>query len=308
MDAAPVVVAFSDSRAVRETLSVLLEHECALRFVNASSIPPPDPMLADLAVVALRHSSGVVHDLIRRWPTMPIVTVQFPEAAPPLLAPPARVASVPLDPHAIRAAVRHNLSDALYVPLSAVVRSVAEALRAEVAYPLATLRSCASVWVSGSGADAHLVLAMVRQQSALIAQAIEDLDRFLLRPREVHNAPDFALTLCHEIERPAAAPTERTLVYESIVSASLLHDTGPVSLIPLLVTFLRAHLGRRCDAPLVRLSVEPDGVLLRYPPRAAPGPTPSWPLLLAALAVKPWGWRVVTVATAGEETVRLCPA
>jgi hypothetical protein len=307
MNAAPVVVAFSDSRAVRETLSVLLEHDCELRFMAHDGAPAADTMLADLALVAVRRSTAVVRDLLRRCPTMPIVAVQLPDVSAPTIPPPTRVDCVPLEPHAIRAAVLRKLSDTASAPLAATLRLVGVALHAEIAHTLGGLRSCAAL--CGSSAAVDVLAVMMREQAQIIACAFEQLERFRRRPRRVERADDFALALCRALEAREDAPVARPLLYECSVDDDCTRRAGPVSLIPLVVGLLRAHLSRRCDAPPVRVSAQRDGVILRYPPRPAAASTASsWPLLLVSLALQPCAWQILCATGQAEEALRICPA
>lgn len=308
MNIAPVVVAFSDSQALRETLSVLLEHDCHLRFLGIDRVPPADSMLADLALVATRHAAGLLHQLTRRWPTLPIVAVQMAEAAPRLPLSYRHIASVPLEPHAIRAAVFHKLSASTHAALRARLEPIVEALREEIAYALGALRTCTAPRAAGSAADAHVMALMMRQQSRILGEAIDHLQRFCARQVDAPLEPDFADALCHELQRPDAVPNERTLLYECTRDADTSHHPGPIALISLLGTFLRAHLRRRCDAPVVRIELRNDGIELRYPPRPAPTATQStWPLLLARLALQRSGWHVSSTVREGAEAVRLSP-
>jgi len=308
MNAAPVIVAFSDSLAVRETLSVLLEHDCTLRFFSAGIVPPRDSLLADLAVVAVRRPASLLHDLTERWPTLPIVAVQTAADITPAVTPahPA-VASVPLEPHAIRAAVMQGLASAGHAPLRATVRMLAEALRAELNYPFAALRWFVAVEALSGGAD-EVLAAIAREQSYVLGEAIDHLERFRARSRLVETSREFLVALCRALERPEV-PGERGLPCACIVDSRERMPAGPLTLAPLLGAFLRAHLRRRTDSPVITIRITAEGALLRYRPRPpVQAASDSWPLLLAALAARPWGWDLLRSADRGEEALALRPA
>ncbi len=309
MHTAPVVVAFSDSQALRETLSVLLEHDCHLRFVGIDRVPPAESLGADVALVATRHAAGLLHELTRRWPTLPIVTVQMAETAPQLPLSYRHIASVPLDPHAIRTAVFQKSSAATDGAVRARLEPIIAALREEIAYALGALRACAAPRASGAAADAHVMALMMREQSRMLADAVDHLQRFCARPADVPIEPDFADAFCRELQRPDDVASERTLLYECTGDAGRLRDPGPVALVPLLVKLLRAHLRRRCDAPKVRIAWRADGIELRYPPRPRPvataQATATWPLLLAQLALERFRWQLASTGLDGAEAVCL---
>ncbi len=311
MPTAPVVVAFSDSQALRETLSVLLEDDCHLRFLGIDRVPPTEAVPADVALVATRHAAGLLHELTRRWPTLPIVSVQMAETAPRLPLSYRHIESVPLEPHAIRAAVFHKLSDTADAALRARLEPIIESLRDEVAYALGVLRACAAPRAVGAAPDTHVMALMMREQSRLLTEAIDHLHRFCTRPTGPPLEPAFAEALCQELQRPDAELHERALRYECTGDVNTLRHPGPIALVVLLATLLRAHLRRRCDAPTVRIALRHDALELCYPPRPRPRTSPeatsTWPLLLARLALERSGWRLSNTDGDGTEAIRLSP-
>jgi hypothetical protein len=308
MNAAPVVVAFSDSRPVRETLSVLLEQDCDLRFMARETAPAADTILADLALVAVRQPAGLLHDLTRHWPTLPIVAVQTAaEMAPPITPAYRGIVSVPLEPHAIRAAVLQRLMGAGSAPLRAAVRTLAGSLRAELSYPFAALRSFVAVDTLSGGKD-RVFAAIAREQSYVLGEAIDHLERFHVRARRVETSPEFLVALCRALERPDTA-AERALLCECVIDTGRRMPAGPLTLAPLVGAFLRAHLRRRTDSPVITIRITAEGALLRYRPRPpVQAMSNSWPLLLAALATRPWGWQLLSSADGAEEVIALRPA
>lgn len=308
MNAAPVVVAFSDSRAVRETLSVLLEHDCDLRFMARDGAPAADTMLADLALVAVRQPAGLLRDLTQRWPALPIVAVQTAAGiTPPVTLTHCAVASVPLEPHAIRTAVLQRLMGAGSAPLCAAARILADSLRAELTYPFAALRSFAVVDALSGGTD-RVFATIAREQSYVLGEAIDHLERFHARSRRVEASPEFLVALCRALERPDA-PAERPLLCECSIDFGMRMPAGPLTLAPLVGAFLRAHLRRRTDSPVITIRITAEGALLRYRPRPpVQAMSNSWPLLLAALATRPWGWQLLSSADGAEEVIALRPA
>lgn len=308
MNAAPVIVAFSDSRPVRETLSVLLEHDCDLRFMARDGAPAADTMSADLALVAVRQPAGLLRDLTQRWPALPIVAVHTgAEIAPAVTPTHPAVASVPLEPYAIRTAVIQGLTGAGYAPLRAAVRMLAEALRAELSYPFAALRRFVAAEARSCGADS-VFAAIAREQIYVLGEAIDYLERFRARSRRAETSPEFLVALCGALERPTA-PADRALLCQCVVDSGNRMPAGPLTLAPLLGTFLRAHLRRRADAPVITIRITAEGAVLRYRPRPPVQPaSDSWPLLLAALAVAPWGWQLLRTTGSAEEAIVLRPA
>ncbi|MGD0947235.1 MAG: hypothetical protein ABSA52_07370 [Candidatus Binatia bacterium] len=308
MNAAPVVVAFSDSRPVRETLSVLLEHDCELRFMTHDGAPAADTMLADLALVAVRQPAGLLHDLTRQWPTLPIVAVQTAaEMAPPMTPAYPGIASVPLEPHAIRAAVMQGLVSAGHAPLWAAVWMLADSLQAELSYPLAVLRSFVVADALICGADT-VFAAIAREQSYVLGEAIDHLERFRARSRRTETSPEFLVALCRALEQPDA-PAELPLLCECSIDFGMRMPAGPLTLAPLIAAFLRAHLRRRADSPLITIGITAEGALLRYRPRPAQqAVSNSWPLLLAALAARPWRWQLSHSLDNAEGVIVLRPA
>jgi hypothetical protein len=308
MDAAPVVLAFCDSRAVRETLSVLLEHDCDLRFVARDGASAGKTMLADLAVVAVRQPAGLLRDLTQRWPALPVVAVQMGGAiAPRVTRAHGAVASVPLEPHAIRTAVVQGLTAAEYAPLGAAVRMLAEALRTELSYPFEALRWFVAAQALRCSAD-RVFAAIAREQSYVVSEAIDHLERFHARPRRAETSPEFLVALCRALDQPNAAVDGPPLC-RCVIDSDERMPTGPLTLAPLLGTFLRAHLRRQADAPVITISVTAEGAVLRYRLRRAVVPAgDSWPLLLAALALAPWGWRFLRTADSVEEAIVMRPA
>jgi hypothetical protein len=308
MDAAPLVVAFSDSLAVRETLNILLEHDCELRFLGADIVPPRDSQLADLAVVAVRQPAGLLHGLTQHWPTLPIVAVHTAtEMAPPITPAHPSMASVPLEPHAIRTAVMQGLMAARYAPLRAAVRMLAESLGAELSYPFAALRSFALANAISRGTDG-VFAAIAREQIYLLGDAIDHLERFRARSRRLETSPDFLVVLCRMLERPDT-PAERALLCECIIDSGNVMPAGPLALAPVLGSLLLAHLRRRADPPLITIRITPEGALLHY--RARPSVqavSNSWPLLLAALTARPWEWQLLRFTDRVEERIALRPA
>ena len=78
MNTGGIVVAVSETAAVRETLAILLEEDCDLRFAAPASLPPPELAVADLALVALADPRPTLADLERDWPHLPVVAVDVP--------------------------------------------------------------------------------------------------------------------------------------------------------------------------------------------------------------------------------------
>ncbi|MFI5397228.1 MAG: hypothetical protein ACHQ9S_16945 [Candidatus Binatia bacterium] len=306
MDATHHVVAFCDSPALRETLSVLLEHECELRFLAPDDVVVNNTICADLAVVAMHRPTDVLHDLTRRWPSLPIIAVA---GAAPRAATEPGVASVPLDPRAIRTAVLQRLPDERHTFLRASAGLVAETLHTELHYSFTALRSFSALDAGSTAADTFAVFAAImREQSYVIGEAGDQLYRFQRRPRAVETAPQFAAALCRALEQSDCLVAERGLLCECTVDRTALTAAGPVTLAPEIAAFLRFHLRRRSDSPIAKAKATARGVVLTYTPRTlADPPTASWPLLLAALALRPWSWHVLSTTDGPEERVVVCP-
>lgn len=306
MDAAHHVVAFCDSPALRETLSVLLEHECELRFLAPDDVVVNDTICADLAVVAMHRPTNVLHDLTRRWPSLPIIAVA---GAAPRTATEPGVASVPLDPRAIRTAVLQRLPDERHTSLRASAGLVAQTLQTELTYSFAALRSLSALDARGTAADTLAAfVAILHEQSYVIGEAIDHLDRFQRRPEAVETAPQFAAALCQALEQSDCLAAERGPLCACTIDRTALSAAGPVTLAPEIAAFLRFHLRRRSDSPIAKVHATARGVVLTYTPRPLAYPaTASWPLVLAALALRPWSWHVLGATNGPEETVVVRP-
>ena len=302
---------------MRETLSVLLEHDCQLRFLDRAAAASAEVRSAGVALVATRARRRLLHDLRRHWPLLPIVAVDL-VAAGATGAPPAtddvepqdiRLQRVPLEPHAIRASVLQQLAPVPDASVAAAVRAVAEPLRKELAYCFAAVRTFSTLHATSAGPDTYALLgAVMREQSYILSDVVAQLERFRSRPRLLDTSPDFATALCHELERVESPAAERGVVCDCAVEAPC-GAAGPTSLIPTVATFLRAHIRRRSDAPVVSVRVTHRGVVIRYPHRRpVTGPPASWPLLLASLALRPFSWSVSTGANGQHEVVSLCAA
>jgi hypothetical protein len=307
MAPAQTVVAFADSPAVRETLSILLEHECQLGFRSPDHLTPDLAAGADLAVVALHHPASVLHDLTQHCPALPIVAV---EIAATRLARQPGVVSVPLEPQAIRTAVRERLPAGSHDALRPIVHLVAHTVQTELAYSFAALRTFAPLDVAMIGSDTYaLFAAIMREQLCVIANALEQLERFQGRPRALRRAPLFALALCRALAQPDSVARERGLLCRCATDAAAPPTPGPVELASLTAEFLRRHLQRRSQSPVANVQVTASGIVLRYPTRApAASPGGSWPLLLASLLLQRWSWRVRTARDGDDEIVAIGPA
>src|ERR1700687_1922034 len=309
MDATSLVVAFADSPTLRETLAVLLECDCSLRFVDTALTVPSGHPIPDLAVVAVPQPTKVLPTISCRWPSVPIVAIDLSALQPaaPLRTTPATVQLVPLEPQAIRAAVLRQLQPPCYAVPASTVALIAQTLRDELGYSLTALRAFSALHAASPGADTYAILgAMMREQAHVLGRAIAQLDLFRERPRDVGLSADFVGALCRQLEQPDHAGDDRAMLCECTVETALRVVAGPVCLVPLLAHLIRAHLLRRSSASVVTVRGKGDSVAMRYQPHESPLPTAaSWPLLLAALALRPWNWRVWTATSGGEETVEL---
>jgi len=310
MDAAPIVVAFSDSVPLRETLSVLLEHDCDLRQLRADDVGPVDSLFADLAVVAARRAAPLLELLTHRWPTLPIIRVALGESDEPAPRPTggSQVHDVPFEPHAIRGAVLRELARQPNAPLRAAVRHVAGTLQHELTYAWTALRAF-SAWPAASpdAATDAIFGAVLREQSYVLAEHVGHLESFRDRPRSADWSPAFVATLCAELARPDALTTQRGMLFDCVVDAGAPFPSGPVTLVPVLAPFLRSHVRRHADAAAIRVDASRTGVVLRYPRRSGATTSDSWPLLLAALALQPWSWFTARTVGDGEERITLRP-
>lgn len=306
MDPAPLVVAFSDSPALRETLSVLLESDCRLRFLSPHGIADRDPLCADLALVAMRRPAALLSNLTRRWPALPIVAVDTAETSGAMRH---GVPSVSLDPHAIRTAVLQRLSRTPDASLRATACQVADNLHTELAYPFAALRSLCPRGVGDADSPTNAILApIMREQAAVLGKVIEQMDRFRARPRAIESTPQFAAGLCRALAQPDALAAERGLLCACVIEPDVIGAAGPMAIAPLIATFLRFHLLRRSTVRIADVRATATGLVLRYTARTpSDPPTASWPLLLASLALRPWPWCVRTASDGDQETVCIRP-
>jgi hypothetical protein len=305
MEPAPTVVAVADSPAVRETLSILLEHDCVLYFLGPDRLGQRLGDDADLALVALRRPGTVLDRLTRCWPTLPVVAV-LSGAPRPMRLP--GIVSVPLEPRAIRTAVRQGVRLDSRGALRRSVRLVARTLQAELAYSFSAVRTLAPQDAATVGRDAYaLFTSIIGEQVCVIATAMEQLARFQARPRDLTSGPRFALALACALSRADAVAQGRGLLCQVATDAAAPTIPGPVALAPLIAEFIRWHLRRRSGSSVATVRHTRSGLALRYRPRP---PTPalagSWPLLLAALMLERWSWRVCTDRDGDDETVTIC--
>ena len=174
MDAG-VVVAFPESPALRETLAVLLERDCQLRFLRPEATPSDDCRAASVALVAIARPQSVVRDLRQHWPALPIVAVDVTgEARTDVSSPPdGSVLRVPLEPHAIRSAVLRQLAPDADASLRATARVIGETLRSHLSYACTALRSFSTLHASSAGPDTYALLgAVMREQSYVLGETV----------------------------------------------------------------------------------------------------------------------------------------
>jgi hypothetical protein len=307
-----VVVAFSESPALRETLAVLLEHDCQLRFLRPGAAASADCAAASVALLAIPQPEPVVQDLQRHWPVLPIVAVDIAEREASrdaaITQSDSRLCRVPLEPHAIRSSVLQRLAPDREASLRTTARVLATTLRADLSYSFAALRSFSALHASSVGPDTYALLgAVMREQSYVLSETVAQLQRFRRRARVVDMSPHFSTALCHQLERPDRLSGERGMLCKCTVDTAC-PEAGPLELAPAVAEFVHAHLRRTADAPIIRVSLQRDGLTVRYPRRRAVATTRSWPLLLAALALQPWSWSVGNHVDGDQEVVSLRPA
>lgn len=305
MDVASIIAAFSDSPALQETLSVLLENECELQFLTVDSLARRDVMPADVALVAMRSPDGLLNELATHWPTLPVVTVIVDDAATHPLS--GTSSSVRLDPNAVRTAVRVALArHAAGIPASAVAR-IADGVRVQLAVSFTGLRAVSGCTTQLHRPEKSLLSAVLHQESVTISEMVAHLEAFRTRPRRAVLSSCFLADLCGELERSDAVAGERNLICSSAVDLSVHATAGPVTLVPTLGGFLRAHLRRSSRRSTVQVSGKDGEITIRYRVRPPSGAF-SLPLLLTGLALQPWSWRVFRSTDQEDETVRLTPA
>jgi hypothetical protein len=307
MEVAPLVAAFSDSPRLRETLRVLFQHDCELRFLSTDTPLPADVPAPDLAVIAMHGPTPLLRSLQRRWPRLPIVTVDVTDGTDALGA---DVPTVPLEPHAIRAAVLQRLGGDGRTALRSALQRIGESLRCELAHAFAALRSGPALHAAHPGPDTKALLAAVmHEQSQVMDDWLQCVERFQSRPRSTDLSPHFGVTLCRQLEHPDAGDAERGTLYVCTIDMGVPHPRGPMTLVPTAAALLHTHVARRHATSVANVRVSADGLTVSYsavhprPPR-----TTSWPLLLLSLALQPWGWHVFSTSRHTQDTVTLCPA
>jgi len=305
MEPAPTVVAVTDSPAVRETLSILLEHECVLHFFSPDRLGQTLGDDADLALVAVRQPGTLLDDLRRCSPALPVVAVLSGAPSPVCLP---GIVSVPLEPQAIRTAVRAGLRLDSRGALRRSVRLVVRTLQAELAYSFSAVRTLLPLDAAAAGSDACALFgAIIREQLCVIATAMEQLERFQAHPRTPSSAPRFAVALSCALARADTVAQSRGLLCQVAADTVPPPTAGPIVLAPLVAELVRWHLRRRSRSSVATVRHTRSGIALRYRPRPpAPSPAGSWPLLLAALMLQRWSWRVCTTRDGDDETVTIC--
>lgn len=312
MEAAPVVIALSDSPRLRETLSVLLEHECDLRSLRPTALHGIDPTFADLAVVALSRPLPFLQDLASRCPALPVINIDLKPrstAGGPIRLRQSRVRNVPLEPHAIRAAVMRELARQPDGPLRTTVRWLAHTLQAEISYPLVALRAlCAAPVRDAAPGSEGVLAAVIREQVHVLSEVMAALAIFQERPRDAELGSGFAPTLCQDLERADRLTTERGVLWELDVDTDAAALRGPLGLTSTITALLHAHLRRRAASPVIRVRASSTHVEVRYTARVpGAGVARSWPLLLVALTLRPSGWEVDVTHTGDDEAIRMRP-
>ena len=317
MSTGGIVVAVSETLAVRETLAILLEQECDLRFAAPASVPSPTLAAADVALVALVDPRPTLTALQQEWPHVPVVAVEVPgrrTATAPLAIPAAAaegtVCRVPLEPHAIRRAVLDRLSPAPESDLSGPIGLVVETLRAELGYALRALRTFSTLHARSPGPDTHALLgAVMREQSHVLAECLEQMERFCARPRHSARGADFLAAVRAAVDRDES-PGGRRVVCRWRSTASYA-PPGPTALAPLVAGYVLDHLRRNSAAAVVDGHESGAGLTVVYPPqRGTAEARLPWALALADFALRPWGWRVALggAATGVTLTVGLAAA
>ena len=310
MEAKAVVAAFSESPMLRETLAVLLEGDCQLQFLSPGTTAPVAALSPDLALLATATPAPLLARLARHWPRLPIVAIDPTQiggsaAAAAALAG-AGIETVGLEPEAIRTAVISLLparrpDDLLRV----IVAEIGETLGADLRYSLTMLRAVPALCTRGGSRDTDSILASILcEQAAVIGAHVEQLERFRTRPRPMQVSEQFVSALCRQLEQADAATTQRGLLCACSLDTAAPAVPGPVALVPLVATLVRAHLRRRSELSVITVRAAHNRVSMRYALRsAAQAHTRSWPLLLASLVLESWSWRISTSVGDGHETL-----
>ena len=316
MNTGGIVVAVSETVAVRETLAILLEEECDLRFAAPASLPPPDLAVADLALVALADPRPTLAHLERDWPHLPVVAVNVPgrrataaALSAPLIAAADAVCRIALEPHTIRSAVFERLRPVPESGLSGPIRLVVDTLRTELGYALRALRTFSTLHATSPGPDTHALLgAVMREQSHVLAESLEQMDRYCGRARHTQQGTDFLAAVRAAIDRGPDVPGARRVVCRWSVPVSW-SPPGPTALAPLVASYLLDHLRRSSAAAVVDGHESGGRLTIDYPPqRPAAGARLPWALALVDFALHPSGWRVTLGGTATAVSVTIGPA
>jgi len=311
-DAQSLVVAFSESPRVRETLAVLLERECHLRFLDPSGAAPVDLVEPDMALIAASPAAELIPKLTTRWPSLPIVAIDLADAGTATHRPanvPRSVEVVSFEPEAIRGAVLRRIPTTTDAALRAAVRSVVGTLRSELTYSFNTLRSFVALQATDVGPDAYTILAAVTtEQCHAITENLDYLHGFLGRPRIAAPSGGFVTAVCRQLEELRSPAAQRGMRCVCTVEGPATYAPGPVDLAPLLTSLLHAHLRRRAEASVIEVRATARGVTIRYQARSGTRPLDqSWPLLLASLLIEPRSWRILMKRMHSEEILNLCP-
>ena len=172
-------------------------------------------------------------------------------SAPPTAAAGA-VCCVALEPHTIRSAVFDRLRTVPESDLSGPIRLVVDTLRTELGYALRALRTFSTLHATSPGPDTHALLgAVMREQSHVLAECLEQMDRFCGRSTSTREeGADFLAAVRAAIHRGPDAPGTRRVVcrWSGPVSWS---PPGPTALAPLVASYLLDHLRRSSAAAVV---------------------------------------------------------
>ncbi len=289
----PIVTVFATSPSLRETFTVLLEHDCHLDFARgpAAAIGRSAPAVA---VVATDAPIALAAQVSRVWPQVPVIVVSNTES--PGFG--ARHELVGLDPHAIRRTVLKHLRTSSDAALRSCAASIGTALASDWTPRLRRL--------AGFGGDGGRSVATVADDAAALLADAELLRRFSGRARAARRSEQFIQELVSGL-RDRIANAGAAIALAGSCGGSNAH--GPLDLADLIASLLAARLRSRQSAAMITAVATGSSLRIAFDRAPAGGATHvELALVLAGLALDPWSWRVLVRSDGASEEIILCPS